>query len=87
VELEACKLLVKNLQDENRGLRLAPGTRISMADGVTGKISDPLYIPINSDVNPGSECLSCASIAVKEVRDTACDDYRKSNGSKVSNCK
>jgi hypothetical protein len=83
VELEVCKLLVKILQDENRVLRLAPGTRISMADGVTGKISDPLNTSINSDVNAVSECLSCASIAVKEVRDAACDDYRQSNGRKV----
>jgi hypothetical protein len=50
---------------------------------VTSKTSDPLNIPVNTDINAVSECFSCTSVALKKVRVDAYEDYRNSNVSKV----
>jgi hypothetical protein len=110
IELEAYKLL--EVEFETYKVRKMGDIKVAMADGMIRKISDPLSISINWDVNAnaGFECLSCARlkqelrratrelesvteiirilsaemfISVKEVKDATCDEYSKSNGSKV----
>jgi hypothetical protein len=68
IELETYKLL--EVEFETYKVRKMGDIKVAIADGIIGKINDPLSISINRNVNAGFECLSCARLKLELRRAT-----------------